>query len=429
MSKILLILKREYITRVKKKSFIITTLLVPLSFVLLMVMQIAIIAFSSDTMRIVIKDETGKFAHRIKDTKSLYFKKSSKSLEELRNSYITERFDGILYIPKLDMDNPNGIKYISDNLLGGSTKSYIQREIKDELRKMKLTKLGVDNKTFQQIQKVDISISEEGSKGNSIGSTGIATGIGMFMGFIMYMVIFIYGSLVMRSVMEEKTNRIVEVILSSVRPFKLMMGKILGIGAVGITQFTIWIVLLFGINIFISLVAGGAIDVSSSPMASSQADVEEVMGFVEEIQDNINSLPIALLVFSFMFYFVGGYVLYAALFAGLGAAVNDESDAQTLTLPVSVPVIIAIFILMAIVENPNGNMAVWSSIFPLFSPIIMPARIAFGVPMWEVAVSMICLVIGCIVAVWIAAKIYRMGILLYGKKISFKEIGKWMVRS
>lgn len=233
----------------------------------------------------------------------------------------------------------------------------------------------------------------------------------------------------MRGVMEEKTNRIVEVILSSVRPFQLMMGKILGIGAVGVTQFFIWIVALFFINILMTVVIGVSVDTTSiSAGAASQQDPELVMDIMEGFQEQLSSLPMGLLMFSFVFYFVGGYVVYAALFASLSAAVNEEADAQVLTLPISIPVIISFFILMAILENPNTGLAFWSSIFPLSSPIIMPARIAFGVPIWQVILSMACLVIGGIFTVWLAARIYRVGILMYGKKVSFREIGKWMLK-
>lgn len=230
----------------------------------------------------------------------------------------------------------------------------------------------------------------------------------------------------MRSVMEEKSNRIVEVILSSVRPFKLMIGKILGVGAVGLTQFAIWIVLLFFINIFMGILIGGTMDLSGAQMGANEQDMEQAMEMWEAVQGHFSELPIGLLIGSLLFYFFGGYVLYAALFAGLAAAVNDESDVQTLTIPISIPVVLAVFILIAIIENPNSGLAVWSSMFPLFSPIIMPARIAFGVPTHHLILSMALLVLGCIIAIWIAAKIYRVGILMYGKKISFREIGKWL---
>lgn len=427
MNKILLVLKREYLTRVKKKSFIIITLLVPLGFLMMVMFQVWLMTYSSETMRLVVKDDSELFAHRFKDSESLYFKKSSQSLDELRANYIENDFDGILYIPKLDINNPQGVKYISENLLGLSTKKHIEREIADEIKKMRLTEMGIDTKIYNKLEHISVEVKEESGEGADIGSTGVATGIGYMMGVLMYMVIFIYGSMVMRGVMEEKTNRIVEVILSSLRPFKLMMGKILGIGLVGITQFSIWIILFLGINIVIGLVLGGTMDMPTSGYGASEADMEQAMEMMELFQARFQELPLTLLICSFLFYFVGGYILYAAMFAALASAVNDESDAQTLTIPVSIPVIISFFILTAIIEAPNSSLAVWSSIIPLFSPIIMPSRIAFGVPpLWELLLSMVMLVLGCIFAVWIAAKIYRIGILMYGKKVTFKEIGKWL---
>jgi len=432
MRKILLIFKREYITRVRKKSFIITTLLVPLGFIILIAIQAALLSYSSSgKMRIAVKDDTQNevFAHRFKDTPNLYFKKVSTSLEALEQNYHELDFDGILYIPDINLDKPNGIRYISDQSLGMSVKSYVQREIKSEIKRLKLKDFGVDNKAFKRIEKLHINITEQGTEGSDMASTGIATGVGYFMGMLMYFVIFIYGSMVMRSVMEEKSNRIVEVILSSVKPFKLMIGKILGVGAVGLTQFAIWIVLLFFINIFMSIIIGSTVDLSGAQMGANEQEMEQAMELWESVQGHFSELPIRLLIGSLLFYFLGGYVLYAALFAGLAAAVNDESDVQTLTIPISIPVVLAVFILIAIIENPNSGLAVWSSMFPLFSPIIMPARIAFGVPTYQLILSMSLLILGCIIAIWVAAKIYRIGILMYGKKISFREIGKWLFTS
>ncbi len=430
MNKIFLIVKREYITRVKKKSFIITTLLVPLSFVAMVAIQFLLLAVSSgDTMRIAVVDDTGKYVKTIKDTEGTYFIKSNSSLASLRQTYEQKGFDGILYIPPLDVDNPNGVKYISDNLLGLSLEAHIKRELKSEIQKVRLQKMGVDSKMYRKAQQVNLRIESETITGGSVGSTALATSIGFGMGMLMYIVIFIYGSMVMKGVMEEKTNRIVEIMLSSVRPFQLMIGKILGIGGVGLTQFSIWIILLFGLNLIMSLVIGGTMDLPSANPAAAQVDMEEAKMLIEKMMGQIHELPIALLIVGFLFYFLMGYVLYAALFAGLGAAINDDSDSQSLTFPVSIPVIISVFILSAIVEQPNSGLAFWSSLIPLFSPVIMPFRIAFGVPLWELLLSMALLIAGALFAVWIAAKIYRTGILMYGKKVTLREIAKWLVRS
>ncbi|HRI27375.1 MAG TPA: ABC transporter permease [Chitinophagales bacterium] len=431
MRKIALIIQREYLCRVKKKSFIITTLLVPIGFLLLFAVQFILVAFNADTLRIAVKDDSGNFAHRIKDTETLYFKKTNDSLEILKQNYLASGFDGVLYIPQLNFDNPNGITYYSDKLLGLSAKSYIQNEIKDELRKLKLAQMGVTDEVYARVQKTQINISEEALSGNT-ANTGLATAAGFIMGFLMYMVIFIYGAMVMRGVMEEKTNRIVEVMLSSVRPFQLMIGKIVGIGAVGLTQFLIWIALMFLINLGLGVFVGGSASKMPGGLGNlndNELQMEQAMQIAQSIQGQIDSLPLGMLIAGFIFYFLFGYIMYAALFAAVGSAVNDESETQSLTFPVSLPIIISIFILSAIMEAPNSGLAFWSSLIPLFSPIIMPFRIAFGVPVWELLASMILLVLGSLGMVWLSAKIYRTGILLYGKKVTFTEIGRWMIRS
>ncbi|HRK27620.1 MAG TPA: ABC transporter permease [Chitinophagales bacterium] len=431
MRKIALIIQREYLSRVKKKSFIITTLLVPIGFLLLFAVQFILVAFNADTLRIAVKDDSGNFAHRIKDTETLYFKKTNDSLEILKQNYLASGFDGVLYIPQLNFDNPNGITYYSDKLLGLSAKSYIQNEIKDELRKLKLAQMGVTDEVYARVQKTQINISEEALSGNT-ANTGLATAAGFIMGFLMYMVIFIYGAMVMRGVMEEKTNRIVEVMLSSVRPFQLMIGKIVGIGAVGLTQFLIWIALMFLINLGLGVFVGGSASKMPGGLGNlndNELQMEQAMQIAQSIQGQIDSLPLGMLIAGFIFYFLFGYIMYAALFAAVGSAVNDESETQSLTFPVSLPIIISIFILSAIMEAPNSGLAFWSSLIPLFSPIIMPFRIAFGVPVWELLASMILLVLGSLGMVWLSAKIYRTGILLYGKKVTFTEIGRWMIRS
>ena len=429
MKTIWLIFQREYLTRVKKKSFIFTTLLVPISFILLFVVQFILMAYSSEKMRIAIKDDSGQIKVSDRKDGTLYFFLEKKSLADLREYYQDMNYDGVLHIPDLDIKNPNGIKYYSDNLLGMSAKYYIENEIEKEIRRLRLQNLGLEEKDFNNSQKVSISLNEVSLAGKNNIGTGIATSVGFAMAFLMYIVIFIYGAMVMKGVMEEKTNRIVEVMLSSVRPFQLMIGKITGIGAVGITQFTIWIVLLFFINSFLSLFMLSMFDMPTTANGVSESEMQQAQEMIEQLQTQFTELPLFQLIVSFIIYFIGGYLLYAALFAGLGSAVNDDSDAQTLTFPVSVPIIIAIFILTAIMERPNSSLAFWSSMIPFFSPIIMPFRIAFGVPIWELLLSMTLLLGGALFAIWIAAKIYRVGILMYGKKVTFSEIARWMLRS
>lgn len=430
MSKILLIFKREYITRVKKRSFIITTLLVPLGFILLFAVQILLISSSTDSIRIAVVDETNQIT--IADSKdgNLKFIQQKENINELKDSYQSQNFDGVLHIPKLNYDNPNGIQYFSDELLGMRAKEHIESRIERQIRSIKLNDMGVDEDELRRVDKVKVDVFEARTDQEGIATTGIATGVGFLMGFLMYMVIFIYGTMVMRGVMEEKTNRIVEVILSSVRPFQLMLGKIMGIGAVGLTQFLIWFAFISGINLITApIMARFAGDTVSVNAGVSEQEMSEATDMFSMFQAEISELPLTQLFISFAFFFLLGFLLYAALFAAVGSAINDDSDTQTLTLPVSIPVIIAIFILSAIMETPNSGLAFWSSMIPFFSPIIMPFRIAFGVPMWEILLSLTLLAIGAVAMVWLAGKIYRTAILIQGKKITFYEIGKWMLKS
>jgi ABC-2 type transport system permease protein len=431
MKKIWLVFLREYLTRVQKRTFIITTLLVPLGIVLLLAVQVILIAYSNTSLRIAVKDDSRLFLSAFKDEKTLHFIPTIDDTARLKKTYREQNFDGILYIPNIDLQNPNGFQYISDKVLGMSAKSHIEREIKDEIKQLRLEKLGVDRVTFNQAGSVDINVHETIS--DEKGSTGLATMIGFGMGMLMYLVIFIYGMMVMRGVAEEKTSRIVEVVLSSVEPFKLMMGKILGIGAVGLTQTLIWIVFSSLLNLFFGAFATGFLMKQSPALPATSGgnnvDIDQMTALAENISTQVTSLPWGLLLPGFLFYFIMGYILYAAMFAALGAAIDDESDNQTLTLPVSLPVIVSVFILSAAMENPNMPLLWWASFVPLCSPILMPFRMAFGVPWYELLISMALLTLGALATVWLAAKIYRTGILLYGKKTSFREIAKWAIRA
>lgn len=431
MYKTWLVFLREYLTRVRKRTFIITTLLIPLGIILLLAVQVVILLYSNSSLRIAVKDDSRLFLSAFKDQQDLHFIQSMGDTATLKKTYREQNFDGILYIPAIDLQNPNGFVYISEQPLGMTAKTHIEREIVDEIKQLRLEQAGLSRQTFQQLDKIDISLHETLSADK--GGTDLATAIGFIMGMLMYLVIFIYGMMVMRGVAEEKTSRIVEVILSSVSPFQLMLGKILGIGAVGLTQTLIWIVFSLLLNMTIGVLGAGLLAGKSSSMpvssAASNADLEQTMGIVQSISEQVGNIPWATLLPAFIFYFIVGYVLYAALFAALGAAIDDESDNQTLTLPVSLPVIISVFILSAAIENPATPIAWWASFVPLSSPIIMPFRIALGVPWYELLLSMLLLVGGALVTIWIAAKIYRTGILLYGKKVSFKEIAKWALRA
>ncbi|MEZ4888893.1 MAG: ABC transporter permease [Chitinophagales bacterium] len=429
MNKIFLIFKREYLTKVRKKSFIIVTLLVPLGIIAMFGFQIGIILWSSEDARILVKDESNIFTLADSDSGMIRFKAVNTPLEELKESYIEDGYNGILYIPKINIDNPNGVKYISDKSLGMKIKDYIEDELSDQLIKRRLEMEGLDNKTYNNIQKTRVNVGDQSATGETVASSGMAAIVGFGMGFLMYIVIFMYGAMIMRSVMEEKTNRIVEIILSSVKPFKLMMGKILGVGAVGLTQYAIWIVLLVIINFVMAFLVGDSINPNQVGGASPQ-DMDAAMEMIETLQMQFATLPIGLIIIGFLFYFITGYVFYAALYAGLASAINDESDAQTLTFPIAIPIIISIIILSGMLDSPNSSIAVWASIIPFSAPIIMPARLAFGMPpIWQLLISGVLMIAAALFAVWLAAKIYKVGILMRGKKVTFREIGKWLTYS
>ncbi len=443
MNKIWLIIKREYLTRVRKRSFIVTTLLAPLSIIVLLAIQFLIIGAGQGKKVILVKDNSGYFVEdsgyfqsvKLKDSNSLYFKGSNESLENLKTSYKENNYNGVLYIPDLSLQNPSGIEYYSDELLGITTRTMVERSIAEVLKNAKIEEAGLD-KQFIKNLRTSVSIKErtpdqEGRESSSI----LASAFGGAMGFIMYLTIMIYGTLVMRGVMEEKTNRIVEVMLSSVKPFQLMVGKIVGIGMVGLTQFIIWIITIGLLYVGIGFFMASSMDPASMDQmmgqAAEQVDMEEMQMRVTEVLNKISSLPLGFMAFAFIFYFLGGYLFYSALFAAIGSAVGDDSsESQALVFPVTVPIIISFIILTVILENPNSPLAFWSSIIPFSAPIIMPARIAYGLSPFSIdfILSVIFMILGFIGTTWLAAKIYRTGILMMGKKISLKEIGKWVIR-
>jgi len=443
MNKIWLIIQREYLSRVKKTSFIVTTMLAPLSIIVLLAIQFLIIGAGQSKKIIVVKDESGFFVEandsyqnvKLKDSNTLYFKGSDENLFELKESYKENGYDGVLFIPPVSLKNPSGIQYYSDKLLGIATRTTLEQNLGEVLKNKKIEEAGLDQQFIKDLR-TSVSITErtpdeEGKENSSI----LASAFGFLMGFMMYLTIMIYGTMVMRGVMEEKTNRIVEVMLSSVKPFQLMVGKIVGIGMVGLTQFIIWIftvgLLYAGIGFFLA----GTMDASSMEQmmgeASQQVDMDEMQKRVTDIIGKVQSLPIGFMIFAFIFYFLGGYLFYSALFAAIGSAVGDDSsESQALVFPVTVPIIISFIILTVILEDPNSSIAFWSSIIPFSSPIIMPARIAYGLSPFSIDffLSVLFLILGFMGTTWLAAKIYRTGILMMGKKVSLKEIGKWVVK-
>jgi len=447
MNKLLLIIKREYLTRVTRKSFILATLLTPLAFALFFVVITVIFSYQSDDVKnIVIKDEGNLLEKVIVDSKNIYFTFSNESLEELKDRYNNKEFDGILVLPVIE--NPDAkrvvVQYYSDTQLDPEGTLKLKTELEKRLRNFQIKRLGLDEATLakidmnvtidpDQVNKKEHQDGEESKAFTSLTSI-VAAGIGGVMGVIMYLMVFINGSMVMRSVMEEKTNRIVEVMISSVKPFQLMLGKIIGVGAVGLTQFAIWAILVPLIAILLSLVMGINTD-------QAMAMQQQTGGLQAGGQDLDGLDPIALMVelqrmnwwlivSMFILFFVGGYFIYSSLFAAVGSAIGDDiGEGNSLTFPITIPVILAFYIMFVAIKSPNSSLAVWSSIFPLFSPIVMPARMAFNPPAWQIILSAVLLIGSALFFVWLSGRIYRVGILMYGKKATYKELFKWIMRS
>ena len=436
MDKILLIIQREYLTRVKKKSFLLATILTPLGIAAFMVVASLIFGYESDEdKRIAVVDEAGVIAGGIKDEKSIKFSLARGGLDEARQLVRDGEYDGVLRIPAVDDPYAKSleVEYYSEDGLTLDVEGVIRDRVREYVREYKAAKLGLEERSLDALSfKLAVEpepIDEDGEDASAM-TGAIGAGLGTFMGFVMYLTIFIYGMMVMRSVQEEKTTRIVEVMISSVKPFQLMLGKIIGVGMVGLTQVLVWAILIPLVVFVASLFFG--IDLqqaNDANMAAQGIDAEQAENMVQLAIQEVRNQNWWAIVPLFLIYFLGGYFLYASLFAAVGSAMGeDQGESQALTIPITIPVVLAIYIMFAVVQAPNSTLALWSSQFPLFSPIVMPARLAFAPPFWEVALSVTILVATSIFFVWLSGRIYRAGILLYGKKIGFKEMGKWMVR-
>jgi ABC-2 type transport system permease protein len=439
MNKIWLIIKREYSTRVRKKTFILSTILTPLLFVGLITAVTIISVKNVDQEKIAVIDNAGLFKGNLENGKAVTFEFPA-SVDS--NNYEKKGYSAILYTPT---NQSNRYRLISKKQLGLVAESNVEKKINQTIEDNLLkSTYNIDIKQLDSIRKnakkaeIDQAIKGKGAEITK-GNSGLAYAIGYGSGFLIYITLFIYGTMVMRGVMEEKTNRIAEVMVSSVKPFQLMIGKIVGIGAVGITQFLIWIILIVSLS-----AAAGAIFSPETLQQAADANQQLNTGGATsmannsaiqfaEIKNTLGSANWGLIIGCFLFYFTFGYLFYAALFAAVGSAVNeDPQDAQSLLLPIMMPIIIAIVIMINAITNPAGNLATWSSLIPFFSPIVMMARIPFGVPgtvpYWQLGLSMLFLVGGFLLTTWLSAKIYRVGILMYGKKVSWKEMSKWVFR-
>lgn len=429
--KIRLITGREFWSRVRKRSFIITTLVAPLGF-LLFILFIAFVASMGESEKhILIIDESGHFANAVfpssddgnivVDKMDTIYHKGSE-LAPLINEDVT------VVIPEgFDIMRPERkqVVFYSDKNFGGAAKSHVTKILNDAVRKGQYDSLRISGDVAKQLEaEVQFSGYDRTEKSKNNAFEAIASGIGFIIGFAIYLALFIYGTMIMRGVMEEKNNRIVEVMASAVRPIELLIGKILGIGAVGLTQYAIWGLLISLINVLVTAILGPAMmDVSGAGAQQSEGGIDAA--FMQDFAEAMSQLNFLPMFFGFLYFFMGGYLLYGSLYAAVGSATNDDGEIQGLSFPISLPIIASIIILMPVIEDPDGPLAVWASLFPLTSPIIMSARLAFSPPLWQVLLSMALLLISFLAAAWVAARIYRIGILLYGKKVKMKDLIRW----
>lgn len=415
MNKLKLIILREYLSRVRKKSFILMTLITPLLIAGIFILPSALTHNNIENLHIVVVNDANLISE-LPNTENITFTfLKQKNIFDKQD--LLDSFDGILSIPN---NSKNQFLLFSKKQISLTTKQNIKNIVEEKITQKKWIENGINLDVLEKSKaKIELNtkiIKSDGQESSSNSELSLV--IALLSGFLIYFFIFMYGSMVMRGVIEEKVNRIIEVMISSVKPFELMIGKIVGIAMVGITQFTIWF-LLFSLTSFIFPIL-----FDSQEMINSNLDQAENLDTNFLFQ--LDNFPILSLISGFLFYFIGGYLLYGSLFASVGAAVDQETDSQQFVFPLTLPLILSIILIQPIVENPHGDMAYWFSMFPFTSPIVMMVRIPFGVPIFELVLSTLILTISFISTIWLASKIYRVGILMYGKKASFKELWKWI---
>ena len=437
MSKLKLIIKREFIAKVRNKSFIVMTFLSPLITVAMGALVYFLMKKNDEKVKkIVYVDESRLFSKEdFSDSKTVHFVDfSSMGIEETKKRVEAGDYYGALFIPAIDSLEilANSIEFYSKESPGISVMNALESKIETKLRNSKLTNLGIDlDKIFSSKIKTDIKMFNFSGEESSKLINGLKIGFGALSGYLLMMFVIIYGSSVMRSVIEEKTSRIIEIIVSSVKPFQLMMGKIIGNASAGLLQFLIWGILIFIIGTIASSVFGfNMTEMQTSGISAEQLEAAKQAAGADKIQlvlQEIMRLPLLKMFVLFIFYFLGGYMLYSSLFAAVGAAVDNETDTQQFMLPIMLPLILGVYVGFAtVINDPHGPISVAFSYIPLTSPIVMLMRVPFGVSWMELAISMSLLVVTFVFMVWFAAKIYRVGILMYGKKPTYKDLYKWL---
>jgi len=467
MNKIFLIIQREYLTKVKKKSFIVMTILGPILMASLFVLPVYLASRQDDNQLISVLDETGLFFSKFENNENYTFIPVITDLQEAKETLTKQGNFLLLHIPATQLNIPDNAIIYSDKQPTLNLKGYISGVMSRELEKHKLAaeirkeilrntpgyQVGSDttaedlmSETILKNIRTDVKITtyKTDETGNEQKSYTELTMVVGYVGSIMiYMFIFLFGAQVMRGVIEEKTSRIVEVIVSSVKPFQLMMGKVLGVALVGLTQFLLWIAFTFIIITAIQAafpdqfkktpieqtkIAGQNIALPNEavPTAPNAITADTGNDKLNEVFEAFSSINLPVMIMAFLFYFLFGYLLYAALFAAIGSAVDNETDTQQFMVPITVPLILSLIVAQTVIQNPESPLAFWLSMIPLTSPVIMMVRIPFGVPTWEIILSGTLLILGFFFTTWLAAKIYRTGILMYGKKSNYRELWKWI---
>jgi len=412
MNKVLLIIQREYLTRVRKKSFIIMIFVVPL-LILVMGAVIAMIAKSSDQLTnlqvVNVVDNTGVFAKKLHDVPNIKFTITNQDINTAKALSKKDENISTLYIPA-GYPQKGGIQIFAKKKSPLQLTDEIQKQMNDIDFNNRMIQHHIDTAAIHSIKKADISVNavEITDKGDKDANIGPNIAVSIACAIFIYLALFIYGGQVMRGVIEEKTSRIIEVVISSVKPFQLMLGKIIGVGLVGLTQFSAWIIL----SIISSKIAGHVFNTPQSPMVSAMAVIQ--------------TIPFGYILGCFLFYFLTGYLLYSALFAAVGSAVDSETETQQFMFPITMPLLFTYILSVSVLfRAPDSALAVWLSIIPFTAPVAMMVRLPFDPPVWQLALSMCLMVFGFMFTTYVAARIYRVGILMYGKKVSFKELGKW----
>ena len=428
MRNLKLIIKREYFARVKNKAFIVMTFLSPLILVGMIVLIAYLVNLNSDEKRVVaINDESGEFVKDFNDSDDVEFiDLSSIDLEAAKTIVKEKEYYGLLHIPKLQENTIPDIEFFAKEAPAFGFLTQVEKTISDKLTNQQLLSRGIDVDLIAASRaKVEIGIQNFSGEKTSKMSTYVKMFFGGAAGYLLMMFIIIYGNMVMRSVIEEKTNRIIEIIISSVKPIHLMLGKILGTSLAGITQFIIWVILGGVMLTIVTAISGMSMAELHGPQQQAMEQISD--NELQQLVIDIAKLPMLLLLVSFLVYFIGGYFLYSAIYAAIGAAVDNETDTQQFMLPVILPLMLGIYVgFFAVIENPHGVVSTVFSMVPLTSPIVMLMRIPFGVAWWELALSIGILILSIAGVVWIAAKIYRVGILMYGKKPGYKDLYKWL---